>query len=174
MVAAAVIGDMLRIGLQIRSRVSKCVLGGVYSGGMVRQGNRPNRRIAKADMLDPDGRRMLAERLAYSGSAHHKRSPGDYGFHPPVNPRPSKSLCDGLRSILKAEAKRMLREGVSMGMFSAFEGEDMPKYVWCVDSDGEAYEAIIGQGGYHGYRLYSSDDLRAVVLKEWKKRCQVD
>ena len=141
---------------------------------MARQGNRPNRRIANVDLLDGDGRRALAERLVYVGSAHHKRSSCDYGFHPPVNPRPSKSLCDGYKVILRAEAQQLLRTGVLMGMFSAFEGDGFPKYVWCVDVGGEVYEAKIGRDGYHGYRVEDDDNMRSVVLKEWRTRCRAD
>ncbi len=46
----------------------------------------------------------------------------------------------------------------------------MPKYVWSVDGAGEAYEAKIGNGGYHGYRLTDEDDMRDYVLQEWKRR----
>lgn len=141
---------------------------------MARQGNRPDRRVAKADLLDDDGRRRLADCLVYVGSAHHKRSPGDYGFNPPASPRPMKSLCDGHRVILRDEARQLFRTGVLMGMFSGFQGDARPKYVWCVDRDGEIYEAKIGLGGYHGYRLEDEDDMRAVVLKEWKTRCRAD
>ena len=59
-------------------------------------------------------------------------------------------------------------------MFSAFDGDAQPKYVWSVDADGKVYEAKIGLGGYHGYRLAEEDDMSAVVLKEWRKRCQAD
>jgi hypothetical protein len=141
---------------------------------MTRQGNRPDRRIAKPDTLDRSGREALAAKLIYVGSAHHKRSPGDYGFHPPANPRPSKSLCDGHRLIKRAEAQHLFRTGVLLGMFSAFKGDDLPKYVWCVDEHGDVYEAKIGLGGYHGYRLEDADDMRALVLKEWRKRCRID
>ena len=93
----------------------------------------------------------MAERLVYVGSAHHKQSPGDYGFHPPVNPRASKSLCDGHNVILRAEAQQLLRTGVLMGMFSPFEGDGSPKYVWCVDIGGEVHEAKIGRVGIQNY-----------------------
>ena len=141
---------------------------------MARQGNRPDRRIARSDLLDGGERERLANRVAYVGSAHHKRSPGDYGFHPPANPRPSKSLCDGNRVVPKEEALRLLKSGISAGMFSTFTGDDLPKYVWCVNSDGEAYEAKLGTGGYHGYRLEEDDDMRSIVIKEWKERCPAD
>ena len=109
--------------------------------------------------------------MTYTGSALHKRHPGDYGFHPPVNPRSWKSLCDGQRVILKAEAADLLRHGVISGMFSDFPNDGMPKYVWSVDADGEVYEAKIDSQGYHGYRLEEEDDFRPLVLKEWAKRC---
>ena len=91
-----------------------------------RSGNRPIRRIARADSFDTVELKNLAKRMAYVGSAHHKRFPGDYGFHPPVNPRPWKSLCDGTRTILRAEAQRLLREGVIRGMVSEPAGDDLP------------------------------------------------
>jgi len=57
------------------------------------------------------------------------------------------------------------------GMFADFEDGDVPKYVWSVDDEGEAYEAKIGSNsGYHGYRLEEEDELRKWVLKEWKER----
>ena len=44
------------------------------------------------------------------------------------------------------------------------------KYVWSVDSNEEIYEAKIGLGGYHGYRLGEDDAMRKVVLEAWKIR----
>lgn len=146
----------------------------VYARRMARQGNNPKRRIVNADFLDCKGLQALARCLVYVGSAHHKRSPGDYGFHPPANPRPSKSLCDGNRVILLAEARQLFQTGVLEGMFSKFEGNGPPKYVWCVDNDGEAYEAKAGSDGYHGYPLEDNDPMCSIVRKEWRTRCQVD
>ncbi|NJL73241.1 MAG: hypothetical protein HC888_17735 [Candidatus Competibacteraceae bacterium] len=55
-------------------------------------------------------------------------------------------------------------------MVSAPGAHGMPKYVWSVDQDGDTYEAKLGNGGYHGYRLDKPDAMRAVVLKEWRTR----
>jgi hypothetical protein len=136
-----------------------------------RRGNNPKRRFAPLDRLDQRERDQLASRLGYIGSPHHKRHPGDYGFNPPVSPRPFKSVCDGKRVVLKGEAEGLLREGARNGMFSDFRDGELPKYVWSVDSDGEAYEAVVGRGGYHGYRLEEDDDFRDRVLREWQRRC---
>jgi hypothetical protein len=114
---------------------------------------------------------VLAMAAKYVGSAIHKRHPADYGFHPPVNPRPWKSLCDGQRVIPKAEASELLRQGALRGLFSDFPNGGRPKYIWSVDAHGEVYEAKIGSDGYHGYRLESDDDLRSLILKEWTNRC---
>ena len=140
---------------------------------MARKGKNPKRSIAAPGRLNDEEKSSLAERLRYVGSAHHKRSPGDYGFQPPCNPRQCKSLCDDKRVILTAEAVSIFRAGITKEMFSndlenVIEG--IPKYVWGVDSNGEAYEAKIGSDGYHGYRLGEDDDWRKVVLKTWKKR----
>lgn len=138
-----------------------------------RQGSNPKRRIAPADRLDSAAREALAARLTYTGSSHHKTKPGDYGFQPPVSPRPWKSICDGLRIILLDEARELLRQGILLGMFSDFPQDGVPKYVWSVDVDGEAYEAKISSGtySYHGYRLEDDDAMRNVVLEEWRKKC---
>src|SRR5713101_936436 len=137
-----------------------------------RQGSNPKRRIAPSGRLDAEGRKSLAAKLTYVGSAHHKTKPGDYGFRTPVNPRPWKSICDGLRVVLLAEARDLFRRGILIGMFSEFSPDETPKYVWSVDLHGEVYEAKISPGTneYKGYRLEEEDAMRAVVLREWKRR----
>jgi len=60
-------------------------------------------------------------------------------------------------------------------MFSEFSEGGVPKYVWAVDAQGEAYEAKTKperETDYHGYRLSEDDGMREVVLKEWRKRCK--
>jgi hypothetical protein len=138
-----------------------------------RQSSNPKRRIAPSGRLDPEGRKRLAAKLTYVGSALHKTKPGDYGFQPPVNPRPWKSICDGVRVVLLAEARDLFRRGILLGMFSEFPEESEPKYVWAVDGEGQAYEAKISPGTYEykGYRLEEDDLMRGLVLKEWAKRC---
>lgn len=137
-----------------------------------RQGRDPKRRIAGAERLDSAGRNALAGKLVYTGSPLHKTKPGDYGFQPPVSPRAWKSICDGVRVILLAEARSLFRQGICMGMFSDFQEGNLPKYVWSVDKTDEVYEAKISPGTntYKGYRLEEEDAMRAVVLREWKKR----
>lgn len=73
-----------------------------------RQSNRPDRRFLPEDSLTTEQRDELARRISYAGSGNHKLRPGDYGFVPPANPRPTKSACDELRPIRKAEATRLL------------------------------------------------------------------
>jgi hypothetical protein len=136
-----------------------------------RQSNNPKRRLVPPDRLDGLRQFVWTIGLVYTGSALHKRRPGDYGFHPPVNPRAWKSLCDGHRVILKEEATALFREGLLNGFFSDFPDGGTPKYVWSVDADGEVYEAKVDSHGYHGYRLEEEDDFRSLILKEWAKRC---
>ena len=137
---------------------------------MARAGNNPKRRIAASGVLSLPERQALAGRLTYVGSANHKRQPGDYGFHPPTNPRPSKSLCDARRCVLLGEAQALMQKGILKGMISTWFVGDVPKYVWSVDEFGEAFEAKIGRDGYHGYRLESDDTMRDIVLREWALR----
>lgn len=140
-----------------------------------REGNRPDRRIAPADAVPEPVRAALKKRLCYVGSAIHKLRPGNYGFVPPNNPRPSKSPCDELRPVLLEEAAALFERGIEFGMMSAFPAGGRPKYVWSVDEGGEVYEAKTKadrEDAYHGYRV--GDDERAMrryVLDEWYRRC---
>ena len=56
-------------------------------------------------------------------------------------------------------------------MMSTYLINGSPKYVWAVDSDGEAYEAKLSKGtnDYYGYRLEDTRDkrMRKLVIEEW-------
>jgi hypothetical protein len=138
----------------------------------MRQSNNPKRRIADIRELSEEILRTILDKAIYVGSALHKRNPSDYGFHPPVNPRPHKSLCDDPKVISIAEARKLLEEGVRKGLVSTAMSEGLPKFVWSVDAEQEVYEAKLGNGGYHGYRLNREDErfMRDLVLEEWKRR----
>jgi hypothetical protein len=141
---------------------------------MSRKGNDPKRRIEELDRFTLNERKDLAARLSYVGSGHHKLFPGVYGFGPSASPRPSKSVCDGVRVIPKHEAADLLLIGVLKGMFSTPLSDGYPTYVWSVDNNGEAYEANThpnNRGQYHGYRLEEHDPMRELVLKAWEQRC---
>jgi hypothetical protein len=139
-----------------------------------RQSNRPDRRIAPAAASTQLDRDRIKASTKYVGMATHKRHPGDYGFNPPVSPRPSKSLCDDVRTILRNEATRLFHQGIAKGMVSKYVPGGLPKYIWSVDGDGYVYEAKAKpdqEAVYHGYRLGEDDrDMRAEVLKEWNQR----
>ena len=140
-----------------------------------RRGNNPKRRISPPGKVDQNVLDRLLGKACYTGSPHHKRVPDGYGFHPPVNPRPNKSLCDGSGpSPTKEEATSLFRQGIRRGMISAVNDDGFPKYVWAVDSAGRAYEAKLERGSprYHGYELGKDDDaMRQWVLEEWRSRC---
>lgn len=137
-------------------------------------GRHPKRRIAKKGYFTASELAGFAAAARYVGSAHHKSRYADYGFHPPANPRASKSLCDGLRVVRKADAEAQLQSGFARGMVSQRCPQDgLPKFVWAVDGDGEVYEAKLGGDGhsYHGYRLGRDDiDMCKWVTKEWRQR----
>lgn len=141
-----------------------------------REGNRPDRRIAPNDFLDTNQRDFLAARIRYVGSATHKLHPGNYGFIPPQNPRPSKSPCDELRPLLLQEAKTLFEAGIRLGMFSEHQEGGVPKYVWSVDDAGEVYESKTRperETHYHGYRVGDDDaGMQDYIRREWKRRCQ--
>ncbi len=133
--------------------------------------NRPNRRIAPAGIISDETLSNL-NRARYVGSPKHKLRPADYGFQPPVSPRRSASLCDDLRPVPLREATRLFRAGIRLGMVSKPPDHGLPKLVWSVDDNGEAYEAILGSDGpnYHGYRLKRDAANRAAVIAEWNER----
>ena len=139
---------------------------------MKHRGNNPKRRIAKPGHFTTAELVGFAGRARYEGSAHHKLHPADYGFHPPTSPRPSKSVCDDIRVIRLAEARELLRAGFAKGMVSISRPQDMPKYVWALDADGEPFEAKLGRDGrYHGYRLNLDERaMRDWVVDEWERR----
>jgi len=140
---------------------------------MKRQGNNPKRRIAPADHLDQTQRANLIDRVRYVGSGHHKRNPADYGLER-TNPRPTKSLCDLAKVVKLDEAKSLMIKGINAGMVSDFAYSEFPKFIWCVDIEGEVYEAKtdpINPGVYHGYPLEEEDPMRDIVKAVWKKRC---
>ncbi|HJU15484.1 MAG TPA: hypothetical protein VJ770_03355 [Stellaceae bacterium] len=138
-----------------------------------RQSNRPDRRVLPAESVGAEELQALAVRLRYGGSSLHKLYPGDYGFVPPINPRPSKSLCDELRPLLRADAVMLFRKGLAAGMVSRFESGGVPKYVWAVDAEGEVYEAKAKppDTSYHGYRIGEDEpEMRRYILREWRAR----
>ena len=140
---------------------------------MKSRGNNPKRRIVPAGYFTPAELDGFAVRARYEGSALHKLKPADYGFHPPSNPRASKSVCDDIRIIKRREAHCLLRAAFAKGMVSACEPQALPKYAWAVDADREAYEAKLGREGYHGYRLGKDDrEMRDWVIEEWHARMQ--
>jgi len=138
----------------------------------MRKSVNPKRRIAPVNSLNSEEQSSLLNGLRYVGSALHKQFPADYGFHPPVSPRPHKSLCDDKRIITLPEAYRLFVAGIKKGLVSTYRQNGVPKYVWCVDEQGEVYEAKIGSDGFHGYRLDEENErtMRRIILKEWKAR----
>ena len=136
-----------------------------------RQGNNPKRRIASLGELTLEVLNCLSK-ARYVGSAHHKSKFADYHFSPPTNPRPDKSLCDGIRTIKKSEAVELFQNGISREMVSKHLIDGLPKYIWAVDSDEEAYESVISKGTteYHGYQLEPDDTMRSLIIEEWNSR----
>ncbi|WP_345879136.1 hypothetical protein [Sphingomonas sp. T9W2] len=123
-----------------------------------------------------EARDALMERVRYVGSANHKLRAGDYGFQPSHNPRPSKSPCDAVRAVLRAEASALMMNGIRRGMVSRFADGALPKYIWAIDDAGDVFEAKAKperETDYHGYRLGDDEfELRAYLVKEWKRRCR--
>ena len=138
-----------------------------------RQGNDPKRRIARPGHTTPEVRDRIST-ARYVGNAIHKSKPANYGFNPPVSPRHHKSVCDDIRVIRKEEAIELFQAGIARGMVSTCLINGLPKYVWAVDSDGEAYEAKLSKGtiNYYGYRLEDTRDkrMRRLVTEEWSFR----
>ena len=138
-----------------------------------RQSNNPKRRIARTDETEPQFLERVAATAVYTGDPQHKSKPADYGFHPPADPRPNKSLCDGSRIIKLAEATALFREGIRRGMISTYCVDGLPKYVWAVDAYGHVYEAKLSKNSsnYHGYELGCNESaMKKIVSNEWHLR----
>ncbi|EHQ07556.1 hypothetical protein [Leptonema illini] len=141
---------------------------------MRRQSSNPRRRLCDQSNYGADYLNGLAERVRYTGSAHHKKNPVEYGFSR-MEPRPEKSICDVNRRLAPREAASLLKAGIQMCMMSEPDGTGFPKFIWAVNNEGEVFEAKTdrnGSGCYHGYPLDSEDEMSIVVQAEWRRRCQ--
>jgi hypothetical protein len=137
-----------------------------------RDGYNPKRRISPAEDVPLEAREKWEKIALYGGNPEHKMKPSDFGLTPPTNPRAGKTLCDKKRDFRKAEALQLLREGFTRGMVSSQKRGEWPQNVWAVLDD-EPYEAQLenpSQGVYHGYPMSADDDLRRLVVLEWKRR----
>lgn len=128
----------------------------------------PNRRIAEPRPGDGTGR--TASLLGYGGNPEHKRNPGDFGLHPPSQPRLGKTLCDEAAIFTRKVALDLLREGARRGLVSEQKasGDVFPQLIWAVTEEGVAMEARIensGAGACHGYPMPSHDPLTPGVLR---------
>lgn len=137
---------------------------------------RANHAIRLAPPPSDDRKAVLAElarNAHYSGNSVHKKNPGDFGLDPPSAPRPNKSLCDAARIFKRAEAVRLLREGIRRGTVSVQEEEGgWARVVWAVTEDGIILEARSDRsppGSYHGYPLLSGNPMEKEVTRRWKE-----
>ena len=132
----------------------------------------PKRRIVNL-MPAEDVLNDLADRVRYTGSPYHKRSPGDFGLIPPSQPRPDRTLCDEAGIFRVADAQRWLQEGARRGLLSAVPQHGYPKHIWAVTDEGIVLEAKYnnaGSGHYHGYPLFEPDPFRQIVLNHWNNQ----
>ena len=117
--------------------------------------------------------KQFAKAVRYGGKPMHKRNPGDFGLTPPALPRDDKSLCDNVKVFKRAEARRLLKEGILRGMISEWDGiNGYPKNIWSMTADGLPLEAILenpGNGTYHGYPLEENDAFRDSVIAQWNQ-----
>lgn len=112
----------------------------------------------------------LAKKVRYGGNPEHKRNPGDFDLTPPADPRPGKSLCDGVSVFSRLEALKLLRAGLRGGMVSVRFVGDWPQNIWSVMADGHPLEAQLENsavGSYHGYPMPESDPFVADVKDRW-------
>ena len=113
----------------------------------------------------------MAVRVRYGGNPEHKRNPGDFGLTPPAQPRPDKTLCDDIKLFSKAEAERLLKEGIRKGMVSQVHREEgFPQNIWAVTTGGVPVEAQLENpctGVYHGYPMPYNDPFSRQVIQKW-------
>lgn len=75
----------------------------------------PKRRLRECDPAERVRLGELAAKIRYGGNPEHKKNPGDFGLTPPSDPRPGKSLCDGVGVYSRAEALNLLKKRLSRG-----------------------------------------------------------
>ena len=115
----------------------------------------------------------LAKRIRYVGSPFHKRNPGDFGLVPPSQPRPDKTLCDGVQIFERQIAQDLLEEGVKAGLISVQQRGDFPQNIWTVSPSGIGLEAQLDnadRGTYHGYPMGDGDPFTKRVQERWDQR----
>ena len=100
-----------------------------------RTGYNPKRRLAAPADLGGVDLGALADACTYTGNAEHKSDPGDFGLAPPYGPREGKTLCDAAGITRKADATRLLREGIRKGIVSRQRRGAWPQNVWAVLED---------------------------------------
>jgi hypothetical protein len=131
----------------------------------------PKRRLRVCDASERARLAELAQKVRYGGNPEHKKNPGDFGLTPPSDPRPGKSLCDGIRIYTRADALALLRKGLSRGLVSDRAVGDWPKNIWSITPEGFPLEAQLENpdiGSYHGYPMPDSDPLAGEILGRWK------
>lgn len=133
-----------------------------------RQSSKSNKRFAgdlKKEILE-----NWIKKASYGGNAEHKSNPGDFGLSPPYGPRRHKTLCDRVKIFKRAEAIRLLREGIRCGMVSEQMRNGFPQNIWSVAKDGTPLEAALDNqstGSYHGYPMWTDDAFGEKVLAKW-------
>lgn len=135
-----------------------------------RRTNNHKRRIKET--RDPAELDHLARQVRYTGNPVHKRNPGDFHLNPSAQPRDDKTLCDNAGIFTRAEALRLLREGVKRGLISAQKRGAFPQNIWAVTDDDYPLEAQLEnrvQGTYHGYPLSQNDYLASQILEHWQR-----
>lgn len=111
--------------------------------------------------------------IRYGGNPEHKRHPGDFALAAPLGPRPGKTLGDGVRIFSRAEALRLLREGVKRGLISAHMRRGYPKNLWAVSDQGTALEATLDNeitGTHHGDPMPALDSFAQKILQRWSNQ----
>lgn len=128
------------------------------------------RRLKECDAAELARLADLARRVSYGGNPEHKKNPGDFGLTPPADPRPGKSLCDGIGVFTRAEALGILRQGLARGLVSDRSVGEWPKNIWAVTAQGWPLEAQLENpvnGVYHGYPMPDSDPFASVIVQRW-------
>jgi hypothetical protein len=119
----------------------------------------PKRKISPS--IDEEIVERLVQKIVYAGSSAHKRSPGNFGLKPPMQPRINATLCEVTQISDPRLAIKLLRKGVKLGLISVQMRNGFPQNIWAVSENGYALEAQLGNqenGEYHGYPMDSEND----------------
>ena len=130
-----------------------------------------DKRALIEEMPDPAERARLAADVRYRGYGKHKRNPYIWKVAAYHGDAEDSTYCEdaGLLPADLSRALRVIRRGISAGLFGDQIDGDNPTILWTIDDDGWIFELRLtnrDQAEYHGYPVRLNDAMaRRVIIR---------